>query len=423
MDIILLLISILIGFLLGVFTGLLPGIHVNNIALVLSSLSPLFPIPIFYTAIILFSCYITNTFIDIIPSVFIGAPDEETAIAVLPSHKLLLEGRGIEVIRLSAIGSALAIHLSFLLMPIFSILFLMLYRTVDEITPFLLVLILLFMIFTEREDLLPGSGMFSFSKNKKKIFALISILLSGLLGTFAYKYQDIFIPLIPIPSSFLFPLLTGLFGTPLIIISLKKKPKIPEQTFREISHKPSMILKDSFIGTISGSLVSWLPGVSSGIATVIASLFTKGGDKDYIISLSSVNTANAIYCLLFFYLLGIARSGAINSLNYMIGLISFDQFLLLLISSVIVSILSFIFLYYLSPSISSIFTKINYNLLNYFIIIFLSGMIFLFTGINGILLFILSISIGLIIQSMNVKKTNAMACIIIPVILMHFGIL
>ncbi|HIH40355.1 MAG TPA: hypothetical protein HA221_02175, partial [Halobacteria archaeon] len=111
MDLILLLVSILIGFLLGLFTGLLPGIHVNNIALILVGLSPLFPVSSFYMAIILFSNYIANTFFDIIPSIFIGAPDEETAMAVLPGHKLLLEGRGIEAIRLSAIGSALSIQL------------------------------------------------------------------------------------------------------------------------------------------------------------------------------------------------------------------------------------------------------------------------------------------------------------------------
>ena len=423
MDLILLLVSILIGFLLGIFTGLLPGIHVNNIALILVGLSPLFPVSPFYMAIILFSNYIANTFFDIIPSIFIGAPDEETAMAVLPGHKLLLEGRGIEAIRLSAIGSALSIQLSLLFLPVFAILFLTLYVTVDEITPILLVLILLFMIFTEREENVPGSGIFSLSKNKKKIFALVAIFLSGVLGAFAYKYQDIFVPLISIQSSFLFPLLTGLFGTPIILNSIKKAPKIPEQIYKEVSHKPGTIFKDSIIGTISGSLVSWLPGVSSGIATVIAGFFTRGGDKDYIIALSSVNTANAMYTLLFFYLLGIPRSGAIISVNDLIGLISLDWFILFLISSVIVSILSYAFLFYISPLASNVFTKIDYNLLNYIIIIFLSGMILLFTGINGILLFILSISVGLIIQSMNVKRTNAMACIIIPVILMHFGII
>jgi len=422
-DLALLLISIMAGFLLGIFTGLLPGIHVNNIALILVGLSSLFPVSSLYMAIILFSNYITNTFFDIIPSIFIGAPDEDTAIAVLPGHKLLLEGRGIEAIRLSALGSALAIQISLLLLPVFAVLFLTLFRIVDEITPLLLVLILLFMIFTEKEERLPGAGTLSFSKNKKKIFASVAISLSGVLGAFAYIYQDIFIPLIPIQSSFLFPLLTGLFGTPIILNSLRRKTKIPDQTYKQISYESSSIFKDSFIGTISGSLVSWLPGVSSGIATVIAGFFTRGGDKDYIISLSSVNSANAIYTLLFFYLLGIPRSGAINSLNDLIGLIPFDWFLLFLISSVIVSVLSYTSLFYLSPFVSSVFTKINYNLLNYFIIVFLGGMILLFTGINGILLFLLSICVGLIIQSMNVKRTSAMACIIIPVILMHLGII
>jgi len=44
------------------------------------------------------------------PSIFLGAPEADTALAVLPGHALLMEGRGEEAVRLSAIGSARSGH-------------------------------------------------------------------------------------------------------------------------------------------------------------------------------------------------------------------------------------------------------------------------------------------------------------------------
>lgn len=423
MDLLLLIIAILFGFLLGVVSGLTPGIHVNNLALLLLGIAPLAPLPLPYIAVLILSNYIAHTFFDIVPSVFIGAPDEETALAVLPGHRLLLEGRGIEAIKLSATGSALSVPISLTMMPVLSILFIHLYASVESMTPHILIAILIFMVFMEREEEIPGQGSFSFSRQRRRLFAILSISLSGLLGTFAFRYQDIFTPLIPIPSSFLFPLLTGLFGAPIIAQSIRNKPQIPEQDKREIAMKKKNIFKNSFIGSLSGSLVSWLPGVSSGVATVLARYFVRGESEEFIISLSSVNTSNALYNLLFFYLLGISRSGAINGVKSLLGFISLDWFLIFLAVAVLISLFSYIALLHLSPSLSLIFTRLNYTTLNISILIFLFGMILLFTGINGILLFLLSFFVGSALQKLGVKRTNAMSCIMIPIILMRFNII
>jgi putative membrane protein len=108
----LLIISLFLGFLLGIISGLTPGIHVNNFALILVALSPLFlelGFAPFYIAVIILANSVTQTFLDIIPSIFLSAPEADTALAVLPGHALLMEGRGAEAVRLSAIGSAGAV--------------------------------------------------------------------------------------------------------------------------------------------------------------------------------------------------------------------------------------------------------------------------------------------------------------------------
>lgn len=118
--------SVLAGYLLGIISGLLPGIHTNNFALALVAFSPFLAekgVAPFYIALIILSNAVSHTFHDIIPSVFLGAPDGDTALAVLPGHRLLLEGAGAEAVRLSALGSAGSVVASMLFVLPFSLFF------------------------------------------------------------------------------------------------------------------------------------------------------------------------------------------------------------------------------------------------------------------------------------------------------------
>ena len=95
----------ILGVITGIATGLLPGLHVNNIALILLSLSGtivtsfsfLFDYGIseqfilVLISIYIISTSISHTFHDVIPSTFLGAPDPDTALQVLPAHSLLVE--------------------------------------------------------------------------------------------------------------------------------------------------------------------------------------------------------------------------------------------------------------------------------------------------------------------------------------------
>jgi len=93
----LLILSILIGFALGLITGIIPGIHTNNFALILLALAPAIADLGFaniHIAAMILANSITHTFLNIIPSVYLGAPDADTALAVLPGHAMLLDGMG-----------------------------------------------------------------------------------------------------------------------------------------------------------------------------------------------------------------------------------------------------------------------------------------------------------------------------------------
>lgn len=98
----------------GAVSGLVPGIHANTMAGVLLSLQALLlawfdPVVI---ASAMFSTLVTHTFLDNVPGTFLGIPDADTSLAVLPAHALCLEGRGEEAVRISALGSAVGVALS-----------------------------------------------------------------------------------------------------------------------------------------------------------------------------------------------------------------------------------------------------------------------------------------------------------------------
>ena len=110
--------SILLGTVLGIVcgtvSGLVPGIHANTMAGLLLSLQALLlawfdPVVV---ASAMFATLVTHTFLDNVPATFLGIPDAETSLAVLPAHALCLDGRGEEAVRISALGSAAGVALS-----------------------------------------------------------------------------------------------------------------------------------------------------------------------------------------------------------------------------------------------------------------------------------------------------------------------
>ena len=82
--------SFFIGVFLGCMTGLIPGFHVNNVALIALSMSPLAVnagIPLSSVAAIIVSMGTVHTFLNYIPSALIGAPDGDCLLYTSPSPR------------------------------------------------------------------------------------------------------------------------------------------------------------------------------------------------------------------------------------------------------------------------------------------------------------------------------------------------
>jgi putative membrane protein len=260
---------------------------------------------------------------------------------------------------------------------------------------------------------------------------------SGLLGIFAFRMEYMSVPLVDWgQGSILLPLLSGLFGASQLIVSLFSDPVIPAQYDSKLDLEKRRMIRGVFTGSICGSIVAWLPGISSSIATVFARLFVKqeemgkksgykndeaflSSSKEFIVSISGVNTSNAIFGLMALAFIGKTRSGAMVAINELMNGISleFSLVLLFLCAILLTSLLSYFSTIYLGDNIHNVLEKINYPKLCYSIIFFLAVMVLLSTGIFGLLIFIISIPIGMLAPFLGIKKSHAMGVILLPVIL------
>ena len=104
--------------------------------------------------------------------------------------------------------------------------------------------------------------------------------------------------------------------------------------------------KAAALGTVAGAMVSWFPAVSSGVATSITGMFAKqddDSDRRYLISVSGVNTSNAIFSLIALYVIGRPRSGAVAAAQELLGgMISFEGLMLFLAVICVAGVLSYL---------------------------------------------------------------------------------
>jgi len=429
-SITLLIISIFIGFFLGIISGLTPGIHVNNFALILLALTPLFlkmGFAPFYIAVIILSNSVTQTFVDIIPSIFLGAPEADTALAVLPGHKLLMEGRGFEAVRLSAIGSAGSVAAALLIAVPLGFFFMNFYGTIDAYIGWILVLIVVLMIATENGEVVEGQG--SLVHIKYKSYAVILFLLSGMLGLFAFDNTDKMTPMVTLGEpSILLPLLSGLFGASMLVLALMTRSEVPPQQKNcRFTLPGKRIIRSILFGSAAGSFVAWLPGVSSAVGTIIARLLVRedkseDASKEFIISLSGANTANAIFSLIALYTIHRTRSGAMVAINELINIEEWNMSVIILLLAVIVyvSILSYYATIYLGDRISGLLSKMDYSKICSAVLVFLTLMVIVFTGWFGLVIFLISTPVGMVSSFAKIRKTHAMGVILLPVILYFF---
>lgn len=391
------LIDVLLGTILGFIAGLTPGIHSNTFASLTLIYSSKFSNP----GVIIISSSIAYTIANILPTVLLGVPDEETAIAVHPANELVLEGRGFEAVTISAISSFLAVVISFLLYP--AVWFLSVNSsTVRSFTPVALIAISAFLILTERGDEYGGR----YSGWRKRLYAFLVFSVSGFAGIVAFQVSGY----VENPAgSILLPLLTGLFGVPILIQTTAGR--IPPQIVKW--RRPDSNAVSA--GTLAGFLVSLFPGVSSGVATVLATVGIRDREG-YVAAVSAANSSNAVLCFFMLITASRARSGAAEALRQLGDYPSPIEVIILAIASASIALLLTLAA---SRVAFSYLSRLQFSKLSIAVLIFLVALTHTLTGFMGIIVLFVSSIIGMSAPLLGVRRANCMGCLII-LVLLHY---
>jgi len=408
-----------IGFILGIISGLTPGLHLNNFASMLLAVSPqliLLGLTPFQMASIILSASIAQTFFDAIPAIFLGAPDSETALSVLPGQRLMLEGRGIEAVRLSALGSAGSIAFSLILIYPLSWIVSGYYDYLVKYVGIILLAIALLMIKSERGPWIEGQG--SLVHWKYKTIAAMLFLTSGLLGIFAFGHERLLSSPLNLEPQVLLPLLSGIFGASSLILSLSTRVQIPRQTESRIKMPAPSLIKAVLSGGLGGSLVAWIPGISPSVASIATRLGSPGTAEEFLVSIAGVNSANALFSLVALYVIDRPRSGAAAAIQELMAL---DQRTMAVMMIIVVTVVlaSYLATVGTADIAARIISRLNYPWLCIFVLAFLLAMTYAFTGLFGLFIFFLSTIVGLIAPLAGIHRTHAMGVLMLPLIMMY----
>ncbi len=406
----------LLGCAVGVVTGLIPGIHVNTMASLILVLYPglsglmMQYLEQDYVAIalccLIMSASVVHSFMDFIPSVFLGAPDAEDAISMLPGHRLLLKGQGMVAVRSAAIGSLIGCSAAVILaIPMQYLMLAGLANNLDNFTKIVLLAVSALILYNEfkRGNIVMGS---------------IAFLLAGALGWMVMK--------LPIPASgvmgdgtLLMPMLSGLFGLPTMLTAAEGKP-FPKQVDKL---KDPVGLIPGLKGVIMGSVAGWFPGITSTVgATISATIMPDRSPERFISTVASIGTVTTVLSLVTLSISGGGRSGTVIVIGQILGdsITGFATvpFVMMLIAASAASLIGYILTIGFGRAIATFLSKCRQDIMNKTICVLLIVLTFCLTGPWGMVILLAGTLIGFIPVSNDTGKTVLCACLILPVLVM-----
>lgn len=409
-----LVIACLLGIGIGTITGMTPGIHVNTAGAILFAVSTIllsFVSPEFL-CVLMVSMSIAHALLEFIPSMLLGVPEEGTALSVLPGHKMVLEGRSKEAIRIVSIGGFGAIIVTILLLPIFAIVLPPTYELLKPVTWILLLIASIYLIYKVTSTL------------KGFLWSLLLFILSGILGWIIFQA--------PLSSGIsLMCVFSGLFGISTILFSLNDNSTIPHQNkFYDLDIDNAKI-KSIITGGTTGAILGFLPGFGPAQGSVIAQSASGQSNNDdenttnFLLAISGLNTSDCLFSLIAIYLIGNPRSGIAVYMSYLISEFNLSHLIAFIFASLIAVSLSLALCLKLGDSFSELMSGIDYRKLSIAVIVLQVILLYIF-GLYYqaplpylTLMLVTSAAMGLLPHYLDVGKSHLMGVLIIPAIIIY----
>ena len=409
-----LVIACFIGILIGTTTGMIPGIHVNTAGAILFASSTFlltFLSPEFL-CVLMVSMSIAHALIEFVPSMLLGVPQEGTATSILPGHRMVLQGRSKEVIRIVSVGGFGAIIVTILMLPAFAIALPILH---DITKPFTWIILLVASIYLT----------YSLTRSTRDfLWSLLLFVLSGILGWIIFQT--------PISSGVtLMCTFSGLFGISTILFSLNDSSTIPHQNpFYELDLDFNK-LKSIFTGGITGAILGFLPGFGPAQGTVIAQAASGTNDNDdddtvnFLLATSGLNVSDCLFSLIAIYIIGNPRSGIAVYMSYLISEMNLNHLAIFIFASLVAVSVSLVLSLKLGDSFSRLMNGVDYKKLSIGVILLqiliLYIFIFYYKAPFGYmtLALITSTAMGMLPHYLGIGKSHLMGVLIIPAIVIY----
>jgi putative membrane protein len=387
------------GIALGTASGLVPGLHANNFALLLAAAAASIPGDPLLIGVAMLTAGVVHTFLDIVPMLTLGVPDAAMAISALPGHRLVLEGRGREALRLSAVGSGLAVVIALPLAVPITWMMTQSYPVIRANLWIVLGAVVCLLVVTE-------------STPEAALGGLLSFALAAALGWVTLDVN----PDAPLGAgSMLTPLLTGLFGAP-ILLDAMGGGGVPPQADAKLTMGRRDLGLTAGAGSVAGAIVGYLPGISAAIASVMAlpAVPNRDPDRGFIVATSGANTANTVFALFALVALGTPRTGvmvAVDATN-----VPFDV-PVLLAAVVVGAACGTLLVVAVGDQYLQTVGQMDYTRVSLVVLAFLCCLSFGFTGWFGVLVFGVSTVIGLVPPRFGARRVHLMGVLIGPLMM------
>jgi TctA family transporter len=480
-----LLLASLAGAAVGSVAGLVPGVHPNAVAVLalgaLGSLPGEAALPLVAGLV---AMGMAHQLTALIPASFLGAPAEEDALRALPAQEMLRSGRAAEAVHLALRGSVLGAAVAMaLVLPLHAILGSQGegYRWIEPAIPLILAAIAALLLLTETAEiswrrvlraepfatrgqqevcgvlverrgteLRLGDGVGGWiddplglhdeaqvgeqlrvrgrwTRTKGSGSAILGILAAAtvfaLAGFAGFVAQRLATPSpLGLPGSSMFPLLTGLFGVPSLLLALGS-PKVPPQPEWPRADWPGDG-RAAVAGASAGCLVGILPGMSTSAASVLALTAAPQRSREgTLVSLSAASASAAVVTALAYVLVQRARSGVMLAVQEVappepwMGLAPPRLLAIIVLGCAAGLLVGWVATRLAGQLAARIIHRVPYARVSAVVLGLLVALVAAFTGPWGLALLAIAAMVGLLPWKWGLRKGHLMGCTMLPLIL------
>lgn len=416
----------LAGAVVGVIAGLVPGVHIFNVAaaaLVIGARLPAGP----GLALLMIGLVVGWAMSSTIPSVFLFAPDDASAGAVLPATKYLLRGRGFDAVALISGGSLGGIAVLVALAPALDEVLRPIRQVISPHYGWMLVAVVAFLVLGEW----PRGDMRAPTRLRRLLSAwaylgagLLTFALSGVLG-FVLLYRS---P-VPLQAAYqnLMPAFAGLFAMPglLQVLLFGARPPLQAAPSMLPAVTPYQWLRGTLTGAAGGLFAGLMPVVTGGIGGLLAGHAT--AQRSEPLFLISQGASKAAYyagglLLLFVPGLGLTRGGLAWMLTTVYVPYGWRVYWLAVAAVALCGALSFVLSMLLARGAARLASRLNPRQVAGPALALTVALTLAFTGPAGFAVALAATAIGLIPVLVGGRRMNCLGVLLLPITLNIVGV-